>query len=321
MNPERTTALALRISVTDRCQLRCNYCMPPEGVACGPRETILTYEEIAALTATLQAAYGLAKIRLTGGEPLLRPDVDRLVGMLTTLGVDDIAITTNGLQLAALAPALKAAGLRRVNVSLDALAPDRFRHLTGGGDVAAVLAGIAAAQAAGLTPVKLNTVVIRDVNDAEAGDLLAYALAHACELRFIELMPIGPGRDRFPDGFIAAHEIRERLQATGFTLRPLGRSPDSSADRYAVTDAHGREGTVGFIASCSAPFCAGCRRLRITADGRLIGCLAREGGISVREHLRNDDTAGLLGAVQTAMGGKRSDTRFEQDRSMSAIGG
>jgi len=314
-------ALTLRISVTDRCQLRCGYCMPPEGVACGPRETILTYEEISVLVIALRTAYAINKVRLTGGEPLVRPDIDRLVGMLAGQGIDDLALTTNGLRLATLAPALKAAGLRRVNVSLDALAPDRFRELTGGGDVAAVLAGVAAAQAAGLSPVKLNMVVIRGVNDGDVGELLAYALTHDCELRYIELMPIGPGRDRFPDGFIAAHEIRDRLRASGFALRQLGRSPDSSSDGYAVTDAAGRVGTVGFIASCSAPFCAGCRRLRVTADGRLIGCLAREDGIPVREHLRRGDTEALLAAVQTAMGCKRTDTTFAQHRTMSAIGG
>lgn len=186
--------LALRVSVTDHCQLRCRYCMPAEVVPLCGRDEILSYEEIAALVACLQKGFGLSKVRITGGEPLVRPHIERLITMLADLGIPDLALTTNGLHLARMAPSLKRAGLSHVNVSVDSLSPAMFRYLTHGGDVRATLAGIATAWRHGLLPVKLNTVVIRSVNDSELSELVASAIRQHCEIRFIELMPIGRGR-------------------------------------------------------------------------------------------------------------------------------
>ncbi len=315
-----TTGLSLRLSVTDRCQLRCRYCMPPEGVPlCGHAE-ILSYEEIGALIACLDESFRIAKVRLTGGEPLVRPGIERLVGLLADLGVPDLALTTNGLHLADLAPVLQRTGLHRVNVSLDSLRPDTFRRLTGGGELRPVLAGIDAALAAGLAPLKLNAVVMRGVNDDELGELVAFALQIGCEMRFIELMPIGPGATLFADGFFSSDEVRQRL-ATQVALEPLGRDFGASARRYAVTDNKGRCGVVGFISSCSVPFCGECSRMRVTADGRLIGCLARDGGISIREMLRAGDRKSICQAAHRVLEGKTADRVFEQGMAMASIGG
>lgn len=312
--------LALRISVTDRCQLRCRYCMPPGGRPLGERKDVLAYEEIASLARFLRDEFGLAKIRLTGGEPLVRPDLERLVAMLAELGVPDLAMTTNGLRLADKAAALKRAGLKRVNVSLDTLSPVAFRQLTGSGDVQRVLDGIAAARAAGLSPIKLNSVVIRGFNDTQLKTLLTFAMQAGCEQRFIELMPIGPGASLHRQGAVSTADMRQRL-AEHFTLTPLAHKPGVSATRYAVVNAAGLSGTVGFISSCTAPFCGECTRLRVTATGRLIGCLARDGGIPVRGMLRHRDMRGIADAVRQAMGCKRTDQAFAQAMDMASIGG
>lgn len=294
--------------------------MPPEGVPLCSRDEILSYEEITALVACLRDEFGLTKVRITGGEPLVRLDIERLVGMLAGLGIPDLALTTNGLRLTEMAPLLKRAGLRRVNVSLDSLSPDIFRRLTGGGDVRAVLDGIAAAFGQELLPVKLNTVVIRGVNDAEVSRLLEFAIDRKCELRFIELMPIGPGARLFADGFVSSEAVRQKL-ASRFSLIPLESETGASARRYGAVDAEGRRGTVGFISSCSAPFCDECSRLRVTADGRLIGCLARNGGISVRGMLRAGDTRSICHAARQVVAGKAADRVFEQGMAMASIGG
>lgn len=310
----------LRISVTDRCQLRCRYCMPPEGIACGCHKDILSYEEITQLVRIIHETHGVSKLRLTGGEPLVRPQIEKLVAMLTDLAIPDIALTTNALKLAPLAAPLKTAGLQRINISLDALSPETFQRITGSSNVQAVLDGIHAAKHAGLTPIKLNTVVIKGENDHELIPTVRFALQHGYEARFIELMPIGPGADAYHDEFLSSDNVRQKLQ-TAFSLVPAVNEPDASARRFHVTDEHGRTGTIGFISSCSNPFCSGCRRLRITSTGELIGCLAREEGIPIRPLLRQDNDAAILDAVQTAMGGKRTNTLFEQARSMHRIGG
>ena len=312
--------LSLRVSVTDRCQLRCRYCMPPEGVPLCGRDGILSYEEIITLVACLHDVFGLAKVRITGGEPLVRLGVERLIGLLADLGIADLALTTNGLRLAEMAPALKRAGLHRVNVSLDSLSPGTFRQLTEGGHLQTVLEGIDAALDAGLTPLKLNTVVIRGVNEAEVGRLLGFAIEKRCELRFIELMPIGPGAGMFADGFVSSAVVRERLSSE-FALQPLAAATGASARRYGAVDAWGRRGTVGFISSCSAPFCGECSRLRVTADGRLIGCLARNDGIPVRELLRAGNMPAIVQAARRVLEGKTADRAFEQELAMASIGG
>ncbi|MEI6148576.1 MAG: GTP 3',8-cyclase MoaA [bacterium] len=312
--------LSLRISVTDRCQLRCGYCMPPEGVPLLGRDEILSYEEITALVACLQEEFGLTKVRITGGEPLVRPDIERLVAKLADLGIPDLALTTNGLHLAEMAPLLRRAGLRRVNVSLDSISHDTFRRLTGGGDLQAVLDGITTALDVGLRPLKLNTVVIRGVNDNELRDLVEFGLRRDCEVRFIELMPIGPGAPLSANGFISSEAVQRSL-SSHFTFHPLGMESGESASRYSVVSAEGRRGTVGFISSCSAPFCGTCARLRVTADGRLIGCLARDGGVPIRETLRAGDRTSIAAVVRRVLSGKTADRIFEQNMAMASIGG
>ncbi len=319
-SPAEPGRLSLRLSVTDRCQLRCQYCMPPAGVALGPRQEILSYEEISLLVACLQREMGVAKVRLTGGEPLVRPQLERLVARLAGLGVPELTLTTNGLLLASQAAALRRAGLQRVNISLDSLRPAVFRQLSGGGDLQPVLAGIAAAHAHGLTPVKLNTVVVRGVNDTEVATLVDFGLEHDCEVRFIELMPIGPAAAWGAERLVAATEIRAAL-IERFALAPATTAPDSAARRFTVADAKGRRGTVGFIASCSDPFCAHCARLRVTADGRLIGCLAQDGGVSVRDLVRQADWSAVVDAARQVLGTKRRDGAFAQDLAMVSIGG
>ncbi len=293
--------------------------MPPEGVHRKDRSEILSYEEITALVVWLRDEFGLSKVRITGGEPLVRPNVERLIGLLAERGIPDLAMTTNGLRLAQMAPVLKRAGLTRVNVSLDSLSSEVFHRLTGG-DVQDVLSGIAAALEHGMQPVKLNTVVIRGVNDAELRDLVAFAIREGCEIRFIELMPIGPGAALFAEGFLSSAAVLEALSGH-FTIEPARPAFEGSARRYQATDTAGRRGTVGFISSCSAPFCAGCNRLRITADGRLLGCLARDGGISVRELLRAGERDAVCRVARDMLLGKTANRVFEQPAAMSSIGG
>ena len=272
------------------------------------------------MVACLHDEFGVAKIRITGGEPLVRLQIERLVGMLAELGIADLALTTNGLRLAEMAHLLKRSGLRRANVSLDTLSPDTFRRLAGAGDLQSIFDGIDTALDAGLLPLKLNTVVIRGVNEEEVARILAFALDRECEARFIELMPIGPGAHLFADGFVSSEAVRQRL-SRDFTLVPAGAQAGTSARRYVVTDAQGRRGTVGFISSCSAPFCGECTRLRVTADGRLIGCLARDGGIPIRELLRAGDQQSILDAARRVLGGKTAERPFKQGLAMASIGG
>lgn len=314
--------LQLRVAVTDRCQLRCRYCMPEEGIALRPCAEILRFEEIAALVGHLQSAFTIDKIRLTGGDPLVRPELPVLVRMLADLGIPQLALTTNGQRLAALAAPLEAAGLDRVNISLDSLDPAVFRDITRGGDLQQTLDGIAAVLQTGMRPVKLNTVVMRGINDGELDRLLDFALANGCELRFLELMPIGHGAGMHQHQFVSADAVRQAL-AAHVRLSPLPREAGASAQRTRVCSIDGRrEGIVGFIAPCSAPFCADCTRLRLTSDGRLMGCLAREdGGSQIRPLLQAGDTQALLAAARQALHGKRTTADFAQSASMAAIGG
>jgi len=314
--------LDLRIAVTDRCQFRCQYCMPEEGVewrACGD---ILRFEEITAFVQMLLTAYDIRKIRLTGGDPLVRPDLPALVRMLAGLGIPQLALTTNGQELPALAKPLAQAGLQRVNISLDSLNPAVFREITRGGDLRQTLDGIEAVLQTGMRPVKLNTVVMRGLNDGEAADLLDFALAKGCELRFLELMPIGHGAGLHQQQFVSSGDFYQRLEAH-YRLTPLPREAGASAQRYRVCASDGRgEGVVGFIAPCSQPFCNDCTRLRLTADGRLMGCLAREdGGCHIRPILQGGDAQAMVTAARQALACKRSTAAFAQSRNMASIGG
>jgi len=297
----------LRISVTDRCDLRCIYCMPEAGVALVPMADMLSYEEIAAIARAAMAA-GVRRFRLTGGEPLARRGVASLVRLLAALGPDDLALTTNGLHLADFAADLKAAGLMRVTVSLDTLRPGRFEAITRRTGLDRILAGIEAARAAGLAPVKVNMVVIRGVNDDEIADFVRFAVKEGVELRFIELMPtsgltpeckeLGAWR---PALFVKGEDVRARItEAFG----PLERLPedDGVADMY-LLDGRTR---LGFIAPVSEPFCQGCGRLRLGPDGRLRICLFDRAGIDLRKLLREVKAgpAGIEAVVKAAFAAK-----------------
>jgi len=274
----------LRISVTDRCNLRCLYCMPEEGVPWQPRSAILSYEEIAQLVA-VGAEMGLRKIRLTGGEPLVRPHLSRLVRMLAQIpGIQEIALTTNGLLLPRYAEALAAVGLRRVNISLDTLRPDRFRRITRWGEIEAVWRGIAAAEAAGLTPIKINMVVLRGLNDDEVVEMAALSLEKEWHIRFIEWMPLGSVAWQPPGEMVTAEAIQRKLTAHFGSLIP---APSANGSGPARTfQLPGGRGSVGFISPVSRHFCDTCNRLRLTADGRLRPCLLTDHEVEVKEALR-----------------------------------
>ncbi len=274
---------SLRISVTDRCNLRCRYCMPEQEYVWLPKESILTFEEIARL-ARVFVSLGVTKLRLTGGEPLLRHDLPALSAMLAGIpGVQDLAMTTNGLLLAKQAEALRRAGLRRVTVSLDTLRPERMRELARSDRHADVLAGIAAARGAGFARIKLNTVVIRGVNDDELADLIEFARGQGAEVRFIEYMDVGGATGWSAEQVVSQREMLERLTARYGAIVPVAADdPSAPAERFRLPDG----GTFGIIASTTAPFCRSCDRSRLTADGTWFLCLYAERGIELRQPLR-----------------------------------
>ena len=281
----------LRVSVTDRCNFRCVYCLPEEGTTWMPRDGLLRYEEIARIVGIL-APMGLRRVRLTGGEPTVRRDIEDLVGAVAAVpGIEDLSMTTNAHRFAQTAHRLKKAGLRRVNISIDSLDAARFSRITRGGDLAAVLAGIEAAVDAGLTPVKLNMVVMRGENDDEIVALAGWALerAPAVQLRFIEYMPFD---SRWHQN-VPAQEMRQRIEAE---LGPLEPVPEKQGGGPAT---HWRSGPLilGFIAPITEHFCASCNRLRLLADGHLRTCLAHEKTPSLRDVLRSGATDEEVGAL------------------------
>lgn len=317
----------LRISLTDRCSLRCTYCMPAEGVPWLPGPTMLTTDELVRI-ARVGVGLGITEIRLTGGEPLLRPDAAEVVRRLTSLtgpaGPPELSLTTNALRLPGLAGPLRDAGLTRVNISLDTLDRDRFRALTRRDRLPQTLAGIAAADAVGLAPIKLNAVVMRDVNDDEVVDLVRFAVERGYQMRFIEQMPLDPGHTWDRGRMVTQAEILERL-AAAFTLTEVPGRGSAPAELWYVD---GGPATVGVIASVSAPFCGACDRIRLTADGQLRACLFARTETDVRTLVREGaDDADLEAAFRSCLAGKRpghdiDDPRFLQpDRPMNAIGG
>ena len=275
---------SLRLSVTDRCNMRCGYCMPEESYVWLPRESLLTFEELDRL-AGIFLGLGASKIRLTGGEPLLRHGLPTLIRMLAARpGLRDLALTTNGIMLASNAVALRLAGLRRVTVSLDTLRPERMVAFARSARHGEVLAGIAAAQAAGFERIKVNSVVIRGFNDDEVLALLEYARAHALELRYIEYMDVGGATRWRPEDVVSRAELLAAIAGRYGRVEPLPdpASPTAPAERFRLSD-----GTVfGIIASVTAPFCARCDRSRVTADGTWFSCLYAERGMDLREPLR-----------------------------------
>jgi GTP 3',8-cyclase len=314
----------LRISVTDRCNLRCTYCMP-EDVTFRPKAELLTFEEIAQFV-RVAGRLGVNKVRLTGGEPLVRRDLHKLVRLLNDLpAIDDLGLTTNGLLLADQAKPLFEAGLRRLNVSLDTLDPGRFLELTRRPGLEKVLDGLGAAKAVGFHPVKVNAVCIRGFTDRDAIPLARYCREHGFELRFIEYMPIGADpweRDKlFP-----ADELVDLLESAFGPLVPTaGTDPHAPATDYDYADGGGR---IGIIASVTRPFCRSCNRLRLTADGKLRNCLFSLEESDIRPLLREtpDDEA-LAGTIRRVVwdkweGHEINSARFVKPvRTMHAIGG
>ncbi len=281
----------LRISVTDRCNLRCRYCMPPEGIPWKPSDEILAYEEIVKFV-TIAAQMGVRWVRLTGGEPLVRRDLPFLVAALAGVpGIEEVTLTTNGILLEKFARSLADAGLKRVNVSLDTLDAEKFKRITRGGEIDCVWQGIAAAEAAHLHPIKINTVVTRGVNDDELIALANLAREHPWHVRFIELMPIGdsgdwgPGFHSVTDRYLSVGEMREILSPLGFypAKNPPGNGPAKSFE------IPGGLGTIGFISPLGEHFCDTCNRLRLTADGRLRPCLLSDLEIDIRDALRRKE--------------------------------
>lgn len=262
----------LRLSLTSACRMRCVYCRPA-AVQCGPKAAVLQAAEIEALVRHLVERHGLAKVRLTGGEPTQRRDLPEIIRRLAGIaGLAELTMTTNGEALAAGARALADAGLSRVNVSLDSLRPEGFRGITGADTLDRVLQGLEMAIAAGLTPVKLNTVVLRGSNEEELPELLRFAAAKGVEIRFIELMPMGPQAASWPDRFVPEREMRYRLRGVIASWRAMPSGPEASR-RYRAVLRDGREVVVGFISPMSRPFCRRCDRIRIAADGALYPCL------------------------------------------------
>ena len=313
----------LRMSVTDRCNLRCQYCMPEEEYVWLPRQEILGFEELSRL-ADVFLDLGVDKVRLTGGEPLLRRDLPSLVRLLAAKPrIRDLAITTNGVLLAEQARALREAGLHRVTVSLDTLRADRFSALTRRNTHAQVLEGIRAAGAAGFTGTKLDTVVIRDVNDDELTDLIEFGKTVNAEVRFIEYMDVGGATRWSMEQVVSRTEMLERLERRYGPITPVVEESTAPADRYQLTD-----GTVfGIIASTTAPFCADCDRSRLTADGMWYLCLYALTGVDLREPLRAgasaDELAGLIAGGWRARTDRGAEDRLAlRDRSpLIQIGG
>ncbi|HEY3481497.1 MAG TPA: GTP 3',8-cyclase MoaA [Streptomyces sp.] len=320
-------ATDLRVSLTDRCNLRCTYCMPEEGLQWLAKPDLLTDDEIVRMVRIGVTRLGVRDVRFTGGEPLLRPG---LVGILERCAALEprpkLSLTTNGIGLSRTAEALRAAGLDRVNVSLDTLRPEVFHTLTRRNRHHDVLAGLEAASTAGLAPVKVNTVLMRGVNDDEAPDLLAWAVGHGYELRFIEQMPLDAQHGWQRADMVTADEILTSLR-TRFTLTPEGETVRGSApaERWLVDGGPAR---VGVIASVTRPFCRACDRTRLTADGQVRNCLFAREESDLRTALRSGASDERMAELwQAAMWGKKAgsgldDPAFLQpDRPMSAIGG
>ena len=312
----------LRISVTDRCNFRCTYCMPAEGLDWVPRDDLLTFEEIARVARIMVERHGLDGIRLTGGEPTVRANLPVLVQMLAELDVD-LAMTTNGVSLPLLAGELRAAGLRRVNVSCDSLRRDRFAKITRRDGLARVLEGIDAALNAGFDPVKVNCVVMRGVNDDEIADFVEFGRRKGTEVRFIEFMPLDADGIWTNDLVVGVDEILARVNEAS-PVEPVERT-SAPASRYRFADG---VGSVGIVASVSDSFCSTCDRVRLTADGQFRNCLFAVTETDVRALLRSgagddDIAAALEGSVASKWAGHQINrvNFIRPRRSMSQIGG
>lgn len=317
----------LRISLIDHCNLRCVYCMPLTGLSFAPAEELLSASEIE-LVARAAIAAGFRRVRLTGGEPTLRSDLVEIVRRLAAVpGMGDVAMTTNGILLPKLARDLKLAGLKRVNIHLDTLNPERVRQIMRWGDLARIWRGIEAAEAAGLTPIKLNTVVARGYNDTDVVDLAALTVTRDWHVRFIELMPLGTdeaaatARERY----VSNVDTRQRIERGLGTLIPLpSQHPADESKNFRLAEARG---TIGFISPVSEPYCGSCNRMRLTADGKFHLCLLNDDELDVKQAIRS---GGGIEAVRTillrAVGAKPTGHslprgRSTENRDMYQLGG
>ncbi len=306
----------LRISVTDRCNFRCTYCMPLDEYDWIEKQEILTYEEIMRL-ANIFVQLGVDKIRLTGGEPLVRRDLEKLVSQLSPLpGLRDLCLTTNGSLLAEKAPALRAAGLRRVNVSLDTLNPEKFRAMTKRGDLEKVLEGLFAAKHSGLQPIKINAVIERGVNDDDILDLVDFSRKNGFDIRFIEYMDVGNSNGWLSEKVVPKAEILSKI-TSHYGLRETGRRGGSAPSvDYQVIDS---TGDIGVISSVTEPFCSICTRARLTADGKLVTCLFSARGHDLKALIRNgasdEKVRNVIRAVWRIRTDRYSDARLEAMKS------
>jgi GTP 3',8-cyclase len=300
----------LRISVTDRCNFRCSYCMPLDEYEWIDKKEILTFEEIARL-AGLFVGLGVEKIRLTGGEPLVRQDLPRLIEKLSALeGLEDLCLTTNGALLAERVEALRHAGLRRINVSIDTLDSEKFRRMTKRGDLDKVREGIFTAKKSGLAPIKLNAVVERGVNDDDILPLVEFSREHGFGLRFIEYMDVGNSNNWTSAKLVPKKEIIERIHSR-YPLREIGRHQGSAPSvDYEFVDGGG---DIGVIASVTEPFCSTCTRIRVTADGKIVTCLFSQLGHDVKARLRSGASDAEIAAFLTQIWRGRSD-RYSAER-------
>lgn len=318
------TITTLRLSVTDRCDLRCHYCMPLEGIQQVPHEDILTFEELVHVV-RVAADLGITRVRLTGGEPLVRKGIVDLVEMLNRIpGLDDLAMTTNGQQLARYAEPLAEAGLQRVNISLDTLEPKAYRALTRGGRVEAVLGGLDSALAAGLE-VKLNCVLLKGINEKQVLLLIGLSRTKDVQLRFIEQMPLDGGEGWRRDQVLETQEVLKMLQKVGYTATRLGPEPEGVANLYALSPGNLK---LGLISPVSEPFCDSCNRLRLSASGKLYGCLFGSGELDLRTILRDagdDDELRKVFAMALGLkpeaGPLSKPGTWPQGRSMAMLGG
>lgn len=313
----------LRVSVTDRCNFRCFYCMPDTHSDFRERKHLLTFEEIERIVGTF-VSLGVNHVRITGGEPLVRRNVLRLIGRIGALpGLHDLSMTTNGAMLAASARELRAAGVRRLNVSLDTLKADRFRDLTRGGDLFAVLNGLQQARQAGFDLIKINCVALRGINDDEFDALVGYCIANDFTLRFIETMPMGDLGYERQQYYLPLTEVIDRLRER-FDLRPAVVPGGGPADYFQVAGSRVR---IGFITPISRHFCASCNRVRLTADGMLFLCLGQEHSLDVKTPLRQGcSDADLAQLLRAAVQLKPERHEFVEEpgkiiRIMSATGG
>lgn len=314
----------LRVSLTDRCNFRCVYCMPEKGVVFHPHAHHLSDDELVRVI-RIMSTLGFDRIRLTGGEPTVRPNLVPIVGAIASLpNIREIAMTTNALRLESIAEPLARAGLKRVNISIDTLDAERFTKITRVGKLESVWRGILAAERAGLTPIKLNSVIVRGYNEQDIVDLARLTLEHAWDMRFIEMMPLGSIADFQVESIVTAAEMQARVRDALGELIPLDWNGHDPARPFRL---RGGLGTLGFISSVSAPFCEGCDRVRLTSDGRLRLCLLRDDEVELLQPLRDgasdEELRALIahGVHNKPWGHGLADHVIAETRIMSQIGG